>query len=75
MDEDIRKLAAEYYEALKGIRELKAKARKRREDGYADLVILKSMEKDVEWTIEYMLLGHIPSDKDRHRKVTKSSAG
>ena len=69
MDENIRELAAEYYEALKGIRELKAKARRREEDGYADLVILKSMEKDLEWTIEYMLLGHIPADKNRHRKV------
>lgn len=68
MDENIRKLAAEYYEALKGVRGLKAKARKRKEAGYADMVILKSMEKDLEWTIEYMLLGHIPADKDRHRK-------
>jgi len=68
MDKNIRELAAEYYIALKGVRELKAAARKRKETGYPDLVILRSMEKDLEWTIEYMLLGHIPQDRKRYRK-------
>lgn len=60
MNENLRELVAEYYEALSGVRELKAKARKRQEAGYADLAILKSMEKDLEWVIEYMMTGYMP---------------
>lgn len=69
MNEALRELVADYYEALKGVRVLKAKARKRKESGYADLAILKGMEKDLEWVLEYMLTGCMPSERKRHRKV------
>lgn len=70
MNENLRGLAADYYEALRGVRELKAKAKKRREAGNADLIILSSMEKDLEWVIEYMMTGYMPSDRKRHRKAS-----
>jgi len=72
MNENLRGLVADYYEALRGVRELKAKARKRHEAGNADLIILKSMEKDLEWAIEYMLIGCMPSDRKRHRKTSNA---
>jgi len=72
MNENLRGLAADYYEALRGVRELKAKARKRREAGNADLIILNSMERDLEWVIEYMRTGYMPSGRKRHRKALNS---
>lgn len=71
MNENIRELAAEYYEALRGVRELKAKARKRQEAGEADLAILRTMEEDLEWVLEYMLTGHMPADRKRRRRTLK----
>ena len=71
MNENIRELAAEYYEALKGVRELKEKARKRQEAGEADLAILKTMEEDLEWVLEYMLTGCMPEGRKRRRRTLK----
>ncbi|MEA4848731.1 MAG: hypothetical protein VB106_15990 [Clostridiaceae bacterium] len=71
MDENIRGLITDYCEALRGVRELKAKARKRQKEGDADLAILKSMEEDLEWTIEYMLTGHIPVYGKRRCMVSR----
>ncbi|KUO75683.1 MAG: hypothetical protein APF77_04100 [Clostridia bacterium BRH_c25] len=72
MDEDIRELVADYYEALKGVRQLKAKARKRQEAGYADLEILCGMEKDLEWVIVYMKKGYMPGEGKRHHKASNA---
>ena len=59
MNENLRGLVADYYDALRGVRELKVKARKRQKAENADLAILNSMEKDLEWVIEYMKAGYM----------------
>ena len=71
MNECLNGLIIEYSESLKGVRHLKRKAIHREdEDGKRDASILSSMERDVEFAIEYMVTGYMPQySEGQYKKV------
>lgn len=71
MNECLNGLLFEYCESLKGVRKLKREAQNRRDgDGKRDTSILGSMERDIEFAIEYMVQGQMPRySEGQYKKV------
>jgi DNA-directed RNA polymerase specialized sigma24 family protein len=71
MHSTIKILIPQYCESLKKIRSLKNKVKKRHtEQAKADATLISSMERDVEWAIEYMATGYMPLYSEGEYKKT-----
>ena len=64
LNDDLYELLEEYCSSLKGVRHLKHKAQKNHKKHDASLI--SSMESDLEWTIEYMATGYMPTYSEGH---------
>lgn len=71
MNECLNGLIIEYSESLKGVRGLKRKALNREDEGgKRDASILSSMERDIEFAMEYMVTGYMPQySEGQYKKV------
>lgn len=65
--EELRELVEEYCQSLALVR--KAIRRAEKEGRKHDLSLLRGMERDLEWTIEYMLTGYPPEPSRPRRYI------
>lgn len=63
MQENLNEMLGQYKDSLKGVRHLIYELEKLKEGNdqvKADLTMLRGMERDLEWAIEYMETGYMP---------------